>query len=702
MAAYTTTQTGDWDLAATWGGSGPPGDGDTATVDHAVTIDQNTTVGSSPGDSTTVVLALNADLTVAAGVTFTVKGTVVQANNIDADFGAGSTLIFDASGATPTSSTYRWQIGDSHNASAPGRLAFNGTSGSRCAVQSNASGGNGRFDCGDTGSTLLRGGIVQAAYTDFDDIGDATFRCISPYPSDVLCPDVTITHCTFDGCGEIRQQGHAPDGVSIIFDDNNVTNHLGSYSIFFSHYNAALTSGTRSIQRNYLEGPVGFNLNIYTIEDNIMNGQGSTPMSVAAGQVPASCANNLMYKTTTASWNCGFDTLDNYHIVDTATANPHFISGTAKTGGVATTHDGWIFEYTGTSVVGDAITAPSPTVATTVTVQNCIVIPGGGGEQSSTLVSCIGNANATMKVLHNTYCVEGSATGYATGVTVGETYAGHAGLIAELKSNLAWCTTTGDGALIAEEPNDPVDDILTASGADYNCTYNAGGAYSQGGYEVSFATAVYETDYAVNDVNVNPNFVDDTRNSKTWDTSLGGTGTVANMMAEIAKMNLPTWNSAYNPAALHAWVKAGFAPTNASLRDAGHDSVTIGAVAFGADQVVLTNVGKNYVADLMDGTSSAANPYYVAWGTNATAPVATNTTLGTEASESRSSATEDQPVADRNRWVATITADGTKTITEAGLFTASTSGILVIHIGHTGIPVVLNDQIEYTIHFDKA
>ena len=42
MASYTSTQSGDWDNAATWGGGGTPtGTGDNATIanGHTVTFD---------------------------------------------------------------------------------------------------------------------------------------------------------------------------------------------------------------------------------------------------------------------------------------------------------------------------------------------------------------------------------------------------------------------------------------------------------------------------------------------------------------------------------------------------------------------------------------------------------------------------------------------------------------------------------------
>jgi len=589
--AFTTTQSGNWSSTATWGGSGPPGDGDTATVNHAVTVNTNTTIGDSPGDSTSIVLTLNAALTIASGVTLTVKGNVLQTNGINADVSAGGGITFDSSGASPTTTTYVWTLGTGHNANPVGRLSFNGTSGSRCTCQSNTSGGNGRFSNGG----WLRGGMVVATYTDFYDIGDASNYGFSPYPSSTVCPSLVVTHCTFDGCGEFRQAGHSVDGYSTIINDNNFKNGLGSYSFFLSHYSAPLTSGTRSFQRNYVDKTIGYNLKDYTIEDNVIATAGSPVALSATGQMPASFKNNLIWKEQVGSANFPFNCLNNYFITDTDTTNPHFVSlpHASNTGVVNTTHDGWIFEYTGSSAVGDCMGMGSPSEAKTVTVQNCIVLPNQGtGDQSGTMITCAGGSFLTVKALHNTFCVEGSQHGYSTGVTVGETYAGHAGMIAELKSNLAWAVTSGDGALTAEEPTDPVADIVTASGADYNCSYLCGGRYAgQGPYEVTFSTASYGVDYGANDVDENPSFLDNTRNSATWDASLGGTGTTTNMMAEFRLMNTGAWNTSYNPQALHQWVKAGWAPTNANLDGAAHDSGTIGAVAYASGSTPTAPTG---------------------------------------------------------------------------------------------------------------
>jgi hypothetical protein len=111
---------------------------------------------------------------------------------------------------------------------------------------------------------------------------------------------------------------------------------------------------------------------------------------------------------------------------------------------------------------------------------------------------------------------------------------------------------------------------------------------------------------------------------------------------------------------------------------------------------VLTTVGKAWVVDKLDSTVATTGAF-IGWGTGAGTAVVGDTTLNTEASESRVSATITQPAADTVQWQGTITANGTKTITNAGNFTASSSGTLIVHGDFTGIPLSLNDQIQFTI-----
>ena len=82
MTTYTSTQSGDWSNLATWGGSGYPVAGDTATIatGHVVEIDGDHTCGTAPSNTTTMVLTIQGTLkwkdNPAADWTFNCRGNV--------------------------------------------------------------------------------------------------------------------------------------------------------------------------------------------------------------------------------------------------------------------------------------------------------------------------------------------------------------------------------------------------------------------------------------------------------------------------------------------------------------------------------------------------------------------------------------------------------------------------------------------------
>jgi len=111
---------------------------------------------------------------------------------------------------------------------------------------------------------------------------------------------------------------------------------------------------------------------------------------------------------------------------------------------------------------------------------------------------------------------------------------------------------------------------------------------------------------------------------------------------------------------------------------------------------VLTQVGEEWIVDKLDETVQTTGDY-IGWGTGTGTASKSDTALFTEASEARVVATRSQPVADKIRWVGTLTADANKTITNAGNFTASTGGTLIVHGDFTGIALNSGDKIEFTI-----
>jgi len=113
---------------------------------------------------------------------------------------------------------------------------------------------------------------------------------------------------------------------------------------------------------------------------------------------------------------------------------------------------------------------------------------------------------------------------------------------------------------------------------------------------------------------------------------------------------------------------------------------------------IYTNAGEDFVVDAI---ATALSPF-IGWGTGAGTSAKGDTTLFTEASEARVAATESQPTSDTNQWVSTITADGAKTITNAGVFDASSGGNLIVKGDFTGIVLAINDSIQFTISLQQT
>lgn len=113
---------------------------------------------------------------------------------------------------------------------------------------------------------------------------------------------------------------------------------------------------------------------------------------------------------------------------------------------------------------------------------------------------------------------------------------------------------------------------------------------------------------------------------------------------------------------------------------------------------VLANRGKEIIVDRILGNGT--EPKYVAWGTGAGTAAATDTTLFTESAEARTSGTSSKVTTtttnDTYQVVGTMTASAGRTITNAGLFDASTSGNMFIKTDFTGVVLATSDSITFT------
>lgn len=111
---------------------------------------------------------------------------------------------------------------------------------------------------------------------------------------------------------------------------------------------------------------------------------------------------------------------------------------------------------------------------------------------------------------------------------------------------------------------------------------------------------------------------------------------------------------------------------------------------------VFTSAGEAFVADILNRIVTVPTSWYIGWGTGAGTASKSSTALNSEAAEARVAATESQPDPDTNRFVAELTASAERTITNAGVFTASTAGTLFLHSDFTGLALAASDKIAFT------
>lgn len=114
---------------------------------------------------------------------------------------------------------------------------------------------------------------------------------------------------------------------------------------------------------------------------------------------------------------------------------------------------------------------------------------------------------------------------------------------------------------------------------------------------------------------------------------------------------------------------------------------------------VVTNGGRAHIAGLLSNTVSPPANYFIAWGTGAGTAVVGGTSLFTE-TDARATATASRITTtvtnDTAQFVATLTATAGRNITNAGVWTASSGGVLIQHSDHATVPLLANDSIQYT------
>lgn len=567
MATFTSKAAGDWSASGqtTWNEAGVPASGDTVTVNHAITVDTNTTVGAG-GASGTVALTVNATLTIASGVAFDVRGSI-DYNNASIQYtsgGAGGRLrLADC----PDGGTYSHNIGKAHNQGSA-FLYIVGNSGTPFTLDFTPAGTTGIGYIENGG--FIGGGQVRVQYADVT-LGSSG-NDIEFYPRNSTAWNYYWKNCTFTSCGSIRSSAGfmGASGYLNMLDNKHITT-AGTYPFSLTFYNAKAT-GERNILRcdfdrtPYLGSPADLTIDYCLLRDG-------APGVGSLGGAQWDAFSNSVYVKDHQSDDLIYGSMLDVYVAGTYSGtNMHGFQPAVNCGSI--TLDGLFFDLACSDASGDMISPQTAdTSSRTITVQNCIMPASRNGGHSPGLLCSFQNpaSGLTVNIYHNSiYESLTSAEGGAI-ARLGETQVTYPGLIPNLKSNLAIGPV--DGYIVKHATAGNVADA-TVTDADYNAGWNSsgGGAAFTDNYQP--ANAKFGSTPGTHDVAANPQLVDIGRNLLTYT----GEATVTDALDAL-------WDTGDIETAidaLFAYVRGGWTPQNPAYDSTAHDGGTIGAVAYSA------------------------------------------------------------------------------------------------------------------------
>lgn len=587
MAQITTAASGDSDDTGTWTGGVVPVSGDRAVIQagHTVTVPVGVTwtIGHHPA-SNDADPAINIAATgqLINNGTINCQGDVLLSNsNTVRSYvqGAGATFNFDFSDtSSPSSQVYRMIQPSQYPGTQPS-IQITGTMGAHCTFTT-VGGGKGRFE--ESGVNYY--GLIEAEWCDFSNIGSSSFPFMRlALTSDTEDPSsiFTMSDCTLTNCGPITMDGYNL-GQRSTFEllRTRFISSAGTTPLSINAYGTKLGSNTaRTIlgcifdKTVYLYSPADFLITV----NYFANGYVTSESLGTGGYRFENNTVRLTAATGDLAINFGrFE--ENLVLFDDPSSNPHLVAAGvyANVGTYDIKRN--VFKYTGSASDGDCITIGSPSAAVTINIENNIVLPNEAGESTGTLLSALGNANVTLNVVHNT-----AFLGTGGGCAVGETYAGHAGMLNSFKSNLFWDTSARAYKLFDSGTDNSVSNLVASADADYNGGFNFNAGSNLKGYNnLEFSSGSPGS----HDVSGDPLFSDDTVDLGTWDDSYGGGGTIEDALTRLQ-------DDPYNIFSFLNYVRNGFAPTEADYDEAAHDGATIGAVPFAgtSDATTFTFVG---------------------------------------------------------------------------------------------------------------
>lgn len=573
-ATFTSKATGDWSATGqtTWNETGSPGAADTVTINSGHVVDYD------------------ADFTHTGTITVNDGGTlrgdgarVLTLNNVALTVNAGGSI-------TNTGGVFEIKIGSAAN-QANAAFVCGASSGNRATITGESSTNHIKF----TDGSFQRGGKANVQRTDHSNVGT-----VASVPAYDFYPSTTDTfrwlECTFDaGCGKIDNTIALHSGTVFKFDDNI---HLSTSQVMgVSLANSAIGSGTRSIQRNWIAGSLGNSgsggrWQDVLVKHNVLKGQmyntdsSDYPWDSGSGfnLIQSSGSGSFVVKATTTT------SLPWMLHIHNPSATINDCRGLAPTVSRDLTVSGWIVEPGDTDSSGEIMLTPVPTSARVWSVTNNLILPNKDDIDAGQFIASYANANVTYaSIAHNTYPAS-TPNSVSGAVSYGDLYAGHSGMIGEIKSNLVWDHTAGGGYVFQRRSLGTVADGCSSGNITHNGKWNLSTGDYGVGYDDTAGTGMFSSGSpGTSDVVVSADpFVDRTRRLSTWAVVRGYSvaGDYATQCAD-AYVALQT-NTATRLEDLMTFIKEGWSVSDPALNGTAHDAGDIGAMDYLATAPVIT------------------------------------------------------------------------------------------------------------------
>lgn len=559
MALFTSSQTGNWNSAATWGGAGVPGAGDTVSIGaHTITVSDTRIIGTSPNNNTTKVI----DMTSASSVlivngALTIRGNLGMVSDSTLTVGAGGSIVWDASASGGTPVYCIVNVGFC-------KLNINGTSGAHATMSAPA---------GFTFSLAQNYSTLQVSYCDFTRVAAGIMTTGSGI-------GFSVTNCSFTSCG-FQQCASTQSNQTFIFNYNRFDGS-GTDSFQLSLDTTPTSSNPRELIGNSFDGAFTYFAFGVTGMFNYFGGGIDGVNDHTWGRFSL----NLV-KGTRADGQRLEGLVERNYFTSDGVGNPHFIEARTSTAdfifsqNVIEAHDPDLIDMGDVIIcIEDRFTPPFKCIG-----KNNIVLRDSRDPVSSGTLVTLYNAGSDIVTewYRNTCNIDNPVSGSfvrRSPFATSEAGPGAAGNVAALKSNLVWGSSPGQGYL-AERVNSPGTlDVITASGADFNWTHNLSAGNNNRFYQAQTISAPLWTagDAIAANVDVNqgtgdPQFFDRNRNLASWAADRGYGSTYADALTAVRSDPLRVPD-------LISYVFEGFRISNPAARNHAHDGGAVGAANF--------------------------------------------------------------------------------------------------------------------------